>query len=106
MTLLHDVDNLIHELKNKKKTPQLREELEEKYKDLNNLSNKLFDKIFTSDNITSEEINIIKTMLRMKIQRDKGHIEKLEADKNIGKLLCKTYVEPMLKDIPPDKKPK
>ena len=36
-------------------------------------------------------------MIRMKLQRDNGDIEKLQADKNIGELLCKTYVEPMLK---------
>ena len=51
-----------------------------------------------------DEINIIKTMIRMKIQRDEGHIDKLNADKNIGEILCKTYVEPMLKNVKPDKK--
>ena len=43
-------------------------------------------------------------MIRMKLQQDKGQIDKLNADKTIGKLLCETYVEPMLKDIKPDKK--
>ena len=104
MTLLKDIDNLIDEIKNSEKTPELRQSLEEKYSELNNLSSKLFDKIYTSDNLSTDEINIIKTMIRMKLQQDKGQIDKLNADKTIGKLLCETYVEPMLKDIKPDKK--
>jgi len=104
MSLLKDIDNLIDELKNNSKTDELREKLEEKYVNLYNLSAKLFDKIYTSNNLSIDEINIIKTMVRMKIQKDKGQIDKLNADKTIGTLLCKTYVEPMLKDIKPDKK--
>tara|TARA_Y100000741_G_scaffold330802_1_gene285647 strand:+ start:256 stop:570 length:315 start_codon:yes stop_codon:yes gene_type:complete len=104
MSLLKDIDNLIDDLKNKNKNDKLREELEEKYSNLHSLSAKLFDKIYTSNNLSSDEINIIKTMIRMKIQQDKGQIDKLNADKTIGGLLCKTYVEPMLKDIKPDKK--
>ena len=104
MTLLHDVDNLIDDLKNKPRNEELRNELEKKYSKLNDLSGKLFDKIYTSENINVDEINIIKTMIRMKIQRDGGHIDKLSADKNIGEILCKTYVEPMLKNVKPDKK--
>ena len=104
MSLLKDIDNLIDELKNNNKTDELRNILEEKYGNLYKLSSKLFDKIYTSDNLSNEEINIIKTMVRMKIQQDKGQIDKLNADKTIGSLLCKTYVEPMLKDVKPDKK--
>ena len=33
-----------------------------------------------------------------------NNIDKLNADKNIGEILCKTYVEPMLKNVKPDKK--
>ena len=104
MSLLKDIDNLIDDLKNKNKNDELRKKLEEKYNDLYSLSAKLFDKIYTSDNLSNDEINIIKTMIRMKIQQDKGQIDKLNADKTIGSLLCKTYVEPMLKDVKPDKK--
>ena len=104
MTLLKDVDNLIDDLKNKPRNEELRNKLEKKYSKLNDLSGKLFDKIYTSENINVDEINIIKTMIRMKIQRDEGHIDKLNADKNIGEILCKTYVEPMLKNVKPDKK--
>tara|TARA_B000000565_G_scaffold255506_1_gene236305 strand:+ start:4513 stop:4827 length:315 start_codon:yes stop_codon:yes gene_type:complete len=104
MSLLKDLDNLIDDLKNKTKNNELRKQLEEKYTNLFNLSGKLFDKIYTTDNLSNDEINIIKTMIRMRMQQDKGQIDKLNADKTIGSLLCKTYVEPMLKDVKPDKK--
>ena len=35
-------------------------------------------------------------MLKKKYERESGLIEKLEADKDIGQVLCDTYVKPML----------
>jgi hypothetical protein len=96
MTLFDDYKNMHKELINKKRTPELKKTLQKKYNKLFTLSEKLFDKIYEKD-LTSDEINIVSTMIRMKLQRDNGDIEKLQADKNIGELLCKTYVEPMLK---------
>ena len=89
MSLLKDIDNLIDDLKNKNKINELRKSLEEKYNDLYSLSAKLFDKVYTSDNLSNDEINIIKTMIRMKIQQDKGQIDKLNADKTIGNYYVK-----------------
>ena len=77
MSLLKDIDNLIDDIKNKNKNDELRKSLEEKYIDLYNLSAKLFDKIYTTNNLSNDEINIIKTMVHMKIQQDKGQIDKL-----------------------------
>ena len=97
MTILKELDNLINDLKGENRTDKLKKEMIEKYNEIFKISEKLFDKIYEKD-LSNDEINIVKTMIRMKIQRDNGVIEKLDADKNIGELLCKTYVEPMLKD--------
>ena len=96
MTLLNDLNNMVDEIKNKTRTTELRDKIKKKYNKIFDLSEKLFDKIYEKD-LTTDEINIVSTMIRMKLQRDNGDIEKLQADKNIGELLCKTYVEPMLK---------
>lgn len=95
MSILNNLNNMINDLKGKKRTNDLKNEIKKKYIDIFDLSEKLFDKIYEKD-LSNEEINIVSTMIRMKIQRDNGNIEKLQADKNIGELLCKTYVEPML----------
>lgn len=95
MSILNNFNNMVNDLKGKKRTNDLKNEIKKKYIDIFDLSEKLFDKIYEKD-LSNEEINIVSTMIRMKIQRDNGNIEKLQADKNIGELLCKTYVEPML----------
>lgn len=95
MSILNNFNNMVNDLKGKKRTSDLKNEIKKKYIDIFDLSEKLFDKIYEKD-LSNEEINIVSTMIRMKIQRDNGNIEKLQADKNIGELLCKTYVEPML----------
>ena len=95
MTLLNDLNNMVNVLKGTKRTNELKEQMKKEYSKIFNLSEKLFDKIYEKD-LSNEEINIVSTMIRMKLQRDNGIIEKLDADKNIGELLCKTYVEPML----------
>tara|TARA_B100001175_G_scaffold311263_1_gene315446 strand:+ start:814 stop:1119 length:306 start_codon:yes stop_codon:yes gene_type:complete len=96
MTLLNDLNNMVDEIKNKTRTTEFKDKIKKKYNKIFDLSEKLFDKIYEKD-LTTDEINIVSTMIRMKLQRDNGDIEKLQADKNIGELLCKTYVEPMLK---------
>ena len=95
MTLLNDLNNMVNDLKGNKRTNELREQIKKKYNKIFDLSEKLFDKIYEKD-LSNDEINIVTTMMRMKLQRDNGVIEKLDADKNIGELLCKTYVVPML----------
>lgn len=95
MSILNNFNNMVNDLKGKERTHGLKNEIKKKYIDIFDLSEKLFDKIYEKD-LSNEEINIVSTMIRMKIQRDNGNIEKLQADKNIGELLCKTYVEPML----------
>lgn len=95
MSILNNFNNMVNDLKGKKRTNDLKNEIKKKYINIFDLSEKLFDKIYEKD-LSNEEINIVSTMIRMKIQRDNGNIEKLQADKNIGELLCKTYVEPML----------
>ena len=95
MTLLNDLNNMVNDIKGNKRTNELREQMKKKYYKIFDLSEKLFDKIYEKD-LSNDEINIVTTMIRMKLQRDNGVIEKLDADKNIGELLCKTYVIPML----------
>ena len=43
-------------------------------------------------------------MITMKIQKDNGFIDKLNADKVIGETLCDVYVKPMLNEKNRDKK--
>ena len=93
MSLLNSLDNILKEIKNKNNINK--DELKNKYNDLYNASEKLFDKILQS-NLKSEELNIIRIMLKKKDERDKGLIEKFDADKEIGEVLCDTYVKPML----------
>ena len=61
------------------------------------MSEKLFDKIYEKD-CTPTDITIIQKMITMKIQKDNGFIDKLNADKEIGETLCDIYVKPMLND--------
>ena len=42
-------------------------------------------------------------MITMKIQKDNGFIDKLNADKAIGETLCDIYVKPMLNEKNKDK---
>jgi hypothetical protein len=93
MSLENNLDNLLKELKYS--TNINKDELKIKYNDLYKSSEKLFDKIL-DPNLKSEELNIIRIMLKKKEERDKGLIEKLDADKEIGEVLCDTYVKPML----------
>ena len=67
------------------------------------MSEKLFDKIYEKD-CTETDITIIQKMITMKIQKDNGFIDKLNADKEIGETLCDTYVKPMLNEKNRDKK--
>ena len=61
------------------------------------------DKIYEKD-CNNSEVAIIKKMITMKIQKDNGVIDKFNADKEIGELLCNTYVKPMLNKQKKDKK--
>ena len=95
MTLFDDYKNMHKELINKKRTPELKQELQKKYNKLFTLSEKLFDKIYDI-NCSSNDLLIIEKMIKMKIENDKGNITKLNADKAIGETLCDVYVKPML----------
>tara|TARA_Y100000591_G_C21235581_1_gene406608 strand:+ start:116 stop:415 length:300 start_codon:yes stop_codon:yes gene_type:complete len=97
MTLLNDYKNMYNELKNKKRTPELKKEYEKKYNRLFTLSEKLFDKIY-DEKCTSNDLLIIEKMITMKMEKDKGNITKLNADKAIGETLCDVYVKPILKN--------
>jgi len=87
------LDNMLYEIKNNKNINK--EILKNKYSELFNASEKLFDKLL-NPNLKTEELNIIRIMLKKKYERESGLIEKLEADKDIGQVLCDTYVKPML----------
>ena len=95
MNINDTINNMIFELKNKERTPELKKSMEKKYSEIYELSEKLFDKIYTQD-LLDQEIAIIKKMISVKIQKDKGFINKLNADKQIGETLCDVYVKPML----------
>ena len=95
MTLFDDYKNMHKELINKKRTRELKQELQKKYNKLFTLSEKLFDKIYDI-NCSSNDLLIIEKMIKMKIENDKGNITKLNADKAIGETLCDVYVKPML----------
>lgn len=97
MTLMDDYRNMFNELKNKTRTPELKETMQSKYNKLFELSEKLFDKIY-DENCNKNDLLIIEKMITMKIQKDKGDITKLNADKAIGETLCDVYVKPMLKN--------
>ena len=103
MSLINDFNNIIHELKNNSKSPQFKQTLITKYNNLYTSSPKLFERLY-SDECNENDIQIIKTMLNMKLQKDCGNINKLDADKHIGETLCDIYVKPMLnKDKDKDK---
>ena len=89
-------------LKNKTRTLELKNECKQKYEKLYNMSEKLFDKIYEKD-CSETDITIIKKMITMKIQKDNGFIDKLNADKAIGETLCDIYVKPMLNEKNRDK---
>ncbi len=95
MTLFDDYKNMHNELVNKKRTPELKQQLQKKYNKLFALSEKLFDKIYDI-NCSPNDLLIIEKMIKMKIENDKGNITKLNADKAIGETLCDVYVKPML----------
>ena len=52
--------------------------------------------------IASANSNTVSSLMdapiTMKIQKDNGFIDKLNADKAIGETLCDIYVKPMLKE--------
>jgi len=95
MTLFDDYKNMHNELVNKRRTPELKQELQKKYNKLFVLSEKLFDKIYDI-NCSSSDLLIIEKMIKMKIENDKENIKKLNANKEIGKTLSDVYVKPML----------
>tara|TARA_Y100000741_G_C18222851_1_gene546643 strand:- start:632 stop:937 length:306 start_codon:yes stop_codon:yes gene_type:complete len=101
MTLLISFQNLINDVKNDKNIDK--NILKKKYKDIFDSSEKLFDKI-CDPKLSDNDIKIIKIMLQKKEERMAGTIEKLEADTEIGQVLCDTYVKPLLdKDKGKDK---
>ena len=102
MSLLNDYKNMLHDLKDKKRTVELKNKMQSKYKKLFELSEKLFDKIY-DENCNKNDLLIIEKMLKMKMEKDAGNITKLNADKAIGETLCNVYVKPMLKDKVKDK---
>tara|TARA_Y100000389_G_scaffold184114_1_gene202246 strand:+ start:324 stop:623 length:300 start_codon:yes stop_codon:yes gene_type:complete len=97
MTLMDDYKNMYNELKDKKRTTELKNEMQLKYNELFKLSEKLFDKIYEKD-CNKNDLLIIEKMISMKLQKDKGDITKLNADKAIGETLCDVYVKPILKN--------
>tara|TARA_B110001452_G_C15223566_1_gene424150 strand:- start:1920 stop:2219 length:300 start_codon:yes stop_codon:yes gene_type:complete len=99
---MDDFNNIVFYLKNKIRTPKLKNECKQKYEKLYNMSEKLFDKIYEKD-CSETDITIIKKMITMKIQKDNGFIDKLNADKAIGETLCDIYVKPMLNEKNRDK---
>ena len=93
MTLIDSLNNILKDIKN---TDNInKEDLINKYNDLYKASEKLFEKLL-NPNLKPEELNIIRIMLQKKQERDAGNIEKFDADKEIGEVLCDTYVKPML----------
>jgi len=102
MSVMDDFNNMIFYLKNKIRTTELKSDCEKKYKKLYIMSEKLFDKIYEKD-CSETDITIIKKMITMKIQKDNGFIDKLNADKAIGETLCDIYVKPMLNEKNRDK---
>ena len=97
MTILDDFHNMCNDLKNEKKTNNLKEKLKTKYSELYNLSEKLFDKIYLAES-NKNDLIILEKMIKMKIEKDNGNITKLNADKQIGETLCDIYVKPILKN--------
>ena len=95
MSLINDFNNMLHDLKKNSKTPEFKQALIKKYSNLYKSSEKLFDKLY-SEECNQNDIQIIKTMLNMKSQKECGNINKLDADKKIGETLCDIYVKPML----------
>ncbi len=93
MTLMNSLNNILKDIKNNNNINK--QDLIDKYNDLYKASEKLFNKLL-DPNLKKEELNIIRIMLQKKQERDEGTIEKLEADKQIGEVLCDTYVKPML----------
>ena len=91
--LENSLDNILKETKNKNNINK--DELKIKYNDLYQASEKLFDKLL-NPNLPLQELNIIRIMLKKKDERENGLIEKFDADKEIGEVLCDTYVKPML----------
>ena len=103
MSLMDDFNNMVFFLKNKTRTSELKKECTQKYNKIYKMSEKLFDKIYEKDCAPSD-ITIIQKMITMKIQKDNGFIDKLNADKAIGETLCDIYVKPMLNEKNRDKK--
>ena len=103
MSLMYDVNNMVFFLKNKTRTSELKKECIQKYNKIYKMSEKLFDKIYEKD-CTPNDITIIQKMITMKIQKDNGFIDKLNADKAIGETLCDIYVKPMLNEKNKNKK--
>jgi hypothetical protein len=103
MSLMDDFNNMVFFLKNKTRTSELKKECTQKYNKIYKMSEKLFDKIYEKD-CTPSDITIIQKMITMKIQKDNGFIDKLNADKAIGETLCDIYVKPMLNEKNRDKK--
>tara|TARA_Y100000816_G_scaffold286332_1_gene267307 strand:+ start:1559 stop:1837 length:279 start_codon:yes stop_codon:yes gene_type:complete len=85
------------DLKNEKKTNNLKEKLKTKYSKLYTLSEKLFDKIYLAES-NKNDLIILEKMIKMKMEKDNGNITKLNADKQIGETLCDIYVKPILKN--------
>ena len=92
MTLIDSLNNMLKDVKNNDIN---KNDLIDKYNDLYKASEKLFDKLL-NPNLKPEELNIIRIMLQKKQERDSGTIKKFDADKEIGEILCDTYVKPML----------
>ena len=90
---MNSLNNILKDIKNNNNINK--QDLIDKYNDLYKASEKLFNKLL-DPNLKKEELNIIRIMLQKKQERDEGTIEKLEADKQIGEVLCDTYVKPML----------
>ena len=103
MSLMDDFNNMVFFLKNKTRTSELKKECTQKYNKIYKIFEKLFDKIYEKD-CTPSDITIIQKMITMKIQKDNGFIDKLNADKAIGETLCDIYVKPMLNEKNKDKK--
>ena len=92
--LENELNNLLYEVKNKKNLDK--DILKNKYNNLFNSSEKLFDKIL-NPNLSSTDLSIIRIMIQKKDQRDNGLIEKYDADVEIGQVLCDKIVKPLLK---------
>jgi len=102
MSLMNDFDNMLDYVKGKNRSPKFKDLCIEKFNKLYNMSEKLFDKIYEKD-CDEKDILIIRKMITMKIQKDNGVIDKLNADKQIGETLCDVYVKPMLAEKDKDK---